>query len=299
MVHNPQTLTLSPNELARIVGVSESSIRRWVDDGLIRVIRTAGGHRRIPAADAIQFIRQQRMQIFYPEMLGLKDQEVPRGQNHNDLTGEILFSLLKNGQGDQFRSLLIRAYLNGVSPAELLDGPLWQALERIGVLWEHGEQGIFEEHQATTICIEAVSQLRRLIPGPPPGSPVALGGKPSGDPYFLPGLAVATVLAEAGYRSINLGPDTPVAVFHRAIEVSEPQLVWLSMTSDSGKDAIVRFIRQLQEPLEGRGIPVVVGGQAADHYAASLPSTVEHLLTLTDLKTFGTRLITKFQKKNA
>jgi excisionase family DNA binding protein len=50
--------TLSPRELAAAVGVSESSLKRWADEGRVKVARTAGGHRRIELAEAVRFIRQ-------------------------------------------------------------------------------------------------------------------------------------------------------------------------------------------------------------------------------------------------
>ena len=37
----------SPKEIAKALGVSQASIKRWVDRGLIEAEKTAGGHRRI------------------------------------------------------------------------------------------------------------------------------------------------------------------------------------------------------------------------------------------------------------
>jgi hypothetical protein len=63
-------------------------------------------------------------------------------------------------------------------PAALFDGPMTQALERLGMLWKQGEEGIYVEHMATHICIEAINQLRLLIPEAKSDAPVALGGLP-------------------------------------------------------------------------------------------------------------------------
>ena len=57
---------LTPKELAEAIGASESSIRRWVDTGDIRVARTAGGHRRITLSEAIRFIRQIEAPVVRP-----------------------------------------------------------------------------------------------------------------------------------------------------------------------------------------------------------------------------------------
>ena len=67
---------LSPRELADAIGASESSLKRWTDGGLIVATRTAGGHRRIPLAEAIRFIRETAQPVVRPEILGLGDIEI-------------------------------------------------------------------------------------------------------------------------------------------------------------------------------------------------------------------------------
>src|SRR4051794_17870331 len=62
---------LTPKELADAIGASESSLRRWVDGGRLRISRTAGGHRRIPVEEAVRFIRETGATLVRPEMLGL------------------------------------------------------------------------------------------------------------------------------------------------------------------------------------------------------------------------------------
>ena len=51
------TLLLTPHDLAEALGVSESSLKRWIDAGRIRASRTEGGHRRVALDDALAFIQ--------------------------------------------------------------------------------------------------------------------------------------------------------------------------------------------------------------------------------------------------
>src|SRR5215211_2356769 len=62
---------LTPKDLADAIGASESSLRRWVDSGRVKMSRTAGGHRRIPLAEAIRFIRETHATVVRPDLLGL------------------------------------------------------------------------------------------------------------------------------------------------------------------------------------------------------------------------------------
>jgi excisionase family DNA binding protein len=50
---------LSPRQVAEAIGVSESSLKRWCDSGLIPTRRTAGGHRRVPVAGVVAFLRER------------------------------------------------------------------------------------------------------------------------------------------------------------------------------------------------------------------------------------------------
>ena len=43
---------LSRRDVARLFGVSVSTVTRWAQRGLLPTVRTPGGHYRFPAADA-------------------------------------------------------------------------------------------------------------------------------------------------------------------------------------------------------------------------------------------------------
>ena len=42
---------LSRRDVARMFGVSTSTVTRWAQKGLLRTVRTPGGHYRFPAGD--------------------------------------------------------------------------------------------------------------------------------------------------------------------------------------------------------------------------------------------------------
>src|SRR4051812_21827012 len=67
---------LSPRELAGALGMSESSLKRWIDAGRIRATRTEGGHRRIALADALAFVRETGTPVVHPELLAMGEAPV-------------------------------------------------------------------------------------------------------------------------------------------------------------------------------------------------------------------------------
>jgi excisionase family DNA binding protein len=56
-VHDEEDELLSLSAAARLLQASESSVRRWADDGKLPVVRTPGGQRRFRRADVIALLR--------------------------------------------------------------------------------------------------------------------------------------------------------------------------------------------------------------------------------------------------
>lgn len=281
---------ISPRELAEAIGVSESSLKRWADDGQIQVSRTGGGHRRIAIGEAIRFVRAIRAPLVKPELLGLRDLS---SDSIAILTpespAERLFTHLREGMAREARALVLSLYLQGQSVAEIADGPIRLAMERLGELWKHDQCGIYVEHRATDICIQAVEQLRHLVE-PQQFHTVALGGAPPRDPYLLASLLVATALAAEGWHAINLGADTPFEALLRAIEVHDPRLVWISISSIGDIGEIDRGISVLAQRLSEHDATLALGGRALPTMTGLSRPNVHCCQTLADLITVAQKL---------
>ena len=145
---------LSPRELAQVIGVSESSLKRWADAGLLDVSRTAGGHRRIPLPEAVRFIRETRATVVRPDVLGLPDLDgsIDFAEEVRD-PGERLHQFLVDGQARAARAMILTLYLGGRTVAEICDEPIRFALGRIGELLHDRHEAIYLEHRATDVCV--------------------------------------------------------------------------------------------------------------------------------------------------
>ncbi len=251
---------LTPRQLAEAIGVSESSVKRWVDDGSIAATRTAGGHRRIPLPEAARYIRKSGAPVVRPDLLGLHDLEgIGESEVGLEGAGIRLFEYLRAGAAAEARGLVLSHYLEGRSVAEIVDGPLAEAMKKVGELWVSSSSGIFWEHRATQIAIEALDRLRLLL-GPREGAPAAVGGAPAGDRYILPSLAAAAVLEGEGLEATNLGPETPIDTLALAAEDLDARLVWLSVSFAADVEKLRRSLEALIPKLAGRNAILVVGG---------------------------------------
>lgn len=279
---------LSPKDLALAIGVSESSLKRWSDGGLLQVTRTAGGHRRITISEAIRFIRHTKSSVLRPDILDLPALESAAAQTHDDRTaGELMFQALRNGDGFKARGLMLSYYVAGRSLAWLFDGPIRSAMHQLGELWLHDPQGIFLEHRATDICIQGINRLRSVLGVPADGALKAVGGAVQGDPYILPSMMASCLLADLGCREVNLGPQTPLEVLWQAADHLDVQLVWLSCSQTDGNRMMCAGVLELADHLATRRVQLVLGGRGWGTLNAGSHANVHHLASMAELAAFA------------
>ncbi len=279
---------ISPRDLADILQVSESSVKRWADEGRIRATRTLGGHRRIAVSDAIDFVRRSGLPVAFPERLGLR---FPPPGASGGAGGESPFlGLLEKGDVSGALRWVMAEHFRGRSLAELADGPIAEAFHVIGEFWKQSPSGILVEHRAVQICGGAIRVIENSLPDPAETAPLALGGAPSDDIYALPSLLLSASLKEVGFRTVNLGPDLPFEALESGLHAYKPSLIWLSFSCRVPAKRREEFEAQLcrlAKEAASWGGRLVFGGReyAAFERAEALPN-VRALPTITDLIEF-------------
>lgn len=259
---------LSPKQVAASIGVSESSLKRWCDQGVIASEKTPGGHRRIRVGEVIRFLRDQSHPLVRPEVLGLP---VGSGQGARsiDKAHHALFEALREGDPELARRLVVDLYLSGASVVRLCEQLVTPALRDIGDGWECGQVEVYQEHRACEIVNRILYEVRTILPPPPRTAPVAIGGTPPGDSYRIATLMVELVLVDEGWNAISLGSDLPFATMAAAVARHEPALFWLSLSHvddpSTVRAGLEEFLRSTPESMH-----VVAGGQAAEGVVAGL-----------------------------
>jgi excisionase family DNA binding protein len=268
----------SPSQLAPMVGVSESTLKRWIDAGHLRAEKTPGGHRKISVADLLAFLRAQGRPVPSLEGLGVLVEQL--GAPDPAAGPETLAGLLLRGDGAVARGMILGRFKAGQGLDVMFDRLVAPAMAEVGTRWALGKVDVYEEHVATLRAWSILVELRGLLPTSPESAPLALGGAPEGDPYLLPTLMAELTLAEMGWRTVNLGPNTPAESFLQAMDRYKPHLVWLSITSLSPRPTFFDGYPRLFEAAESRGTRVALGGQG-------LTADLQDRLVAS---TFGTRL---------
>ncbi len=252
---------LTTRQAARALGVSEASLKRYCDRGLLPVIRTPGGHRRLPLNGVMQFVRRQRRQIVQPELLGLPAETTENAVSMPE-AADRMQAALEQGWVAECRQLAVTSYLDGQRVADICDRVIAPAFHALGERWSHGDLEVYEERRAVEICIRLLTELRLLLPDPRPDAPDAVGATLMDDPYSLPTTMVELALREAGWNAQSFGVGHPAATICRAIENVRPRLFWLSVSTIASEAEFVADYRRIYEVAMTTGAAVLVGGRA-------------------------------------
>lgn len=276
---------LTPKQVARAIGVSEASLKRWCDKGLLPTQRTAGGHRRLPLAGVLTFLRDSKRELVRPEVLGLPSTS---GQTEAVINRAVprLCDALQAGDEERVAAILFDLHLAGHNLDAIGDRLIGPAFEKIGHGWETGDIEVYEEHRGTEVCLRALHRFSQGLPAPPADAPLALGGTIAGDPYRLPTTLVELVLRQLGWRAESLGPDHPADTLLAALRTRKPRVLWLSVSWMRSREAFVAEYNRIFEAAHPMGVAVVVGGNALTEAVREEIRYAAYCDTLSHLQTF-------------
>ncbi len=280
-------------EVARLCRVSDATVKRWEDAGLLQSERTSGGHRRFRAEEVIRFQREQG--------LGLKqnhgDESVIKATNRirdkkNYSESTFLQSLI-DGCEEAATNIVITAHLEGKPLTEIIDRLICPAMQEIGELWHRGEISVTQEHLATRAAFSTVYKLRNALPIPEMKNGLAMCCAMEGDFHELPMLLAQIAIENEGLEVKNFGATTPLYCLADEVMRHSPNFVCISAAIINDLERLSRDYKNFREKIAKLKIPVLLGGKVfedehirkrfvSEFYVRSFTDVAEFARNLTD-----------------
>lgn len=232
-----KTIFITTKQAAKAMAVSESSIKRWIDDGTIKASRTPGGHRRIAIEELDSFLKETGRMI--------TDFQVFESSSCDLSSKAEILTLFQNklAEGDIFalRNLLRRMILSGDSFASICDDFIYPSFKSIRKKCSHPSEACTVLHRAIELikrllhetALEKTKKIETRIVF------ADIGYEVDGLPTFLAQYASQDAQVE------QLGTGVPIEVLLGTLRQSKPDLLWLSANGPFRKAKVSQYLEDL------------------------------------------------------
>ena len=249
--------TLTTKHVARLLSVSEATVKRWADQGVLMPEKTVGGHRRFSIESVAQLRRQRKLPAgtdAIPKAVKKNAKPLPSPDN--------FLQLLLAGDESEASAALVDAYLAHHSLESIFETTVTQAMHQVGDLWLQGSITVADEHMSTHVVLNAIQKLRGVIEPPEPNGLTATCCGIEGDLHELPVHLVALILESKGCQVINLGANTPLFALQEMVSRRRPQLICISAREIADLDRTAAEFAQLRRVANRLEAKIVLGGEA-------------------------------------
>lgn len=253
-----RAVNLTTKDVARLLKVSEATVKRWADSGALRLEKTVGGHRRFTVESVAQLRRERGLTRAL-----LRGKTAPRQKPLKPLqSAEALLQSLLAGDETGVAANLINSYLQRHALTAIFDATVTEAMHELGELWFKGDITVADEHLATQVLISALQKLRTVLEPADPNGRTAICCAMEGDLHEVPVHLVEIVLESKGWETVSLGPNTPLSALRDMVVQKRVQLVCISARSIADLHRATTEYAQLHKSASRIQAQLVIGGEA-------------------------------------
>jgi len=239
------------NEVASMLRVDKSTIKRWTDEGKLKCFRTPGGHRKFRADDVYNFMTQYNYGVSTLQVLPqLASDEViikriVQKKEYNVLTS-VCFSEAIKGKKDDLITLFVETHRAGLSIPHIFDFILRPTLKRINDTFNASKISFTENQLAYNTLSAAITQLTDNITRSPRNNKIIICASLEQEKTDVELKALIALLEVEGFTVLNLGPGLTADAINQMVFKLKPFAVCIHTTSASNVD---RFIDEVEKVL--------------------------------------------------
>ena len=253
-----------------MLGVHESSVKRWCNAEELECWLTPGGHRRIPVVALVAFGQRQGIALPlapFGEEAGRVWAALDRAHHQDDFEtlGDLAYEWIEQGRRRLPTRLIEYLGTEGFPLGTIMDRLVGPVMRRIGAGYMRGAVSIGDEHRMTQAMRDALVSLRAADASTQrsdgPARPVAVVGCARNEVHELGALMVRLVLEAEGWAVVYLGLNVPTEEFATQQIKHGATLMCISMMPPIGKaeaQTILHLLDQMYDP--ARPYRLALGG---------------------------------------
>jgi MerR family transcriptional regulator, light-induced transcriptional regulator len=234
----PASTPLTTRDVARDLGVSPATVKRWAETGTLPSVRTPGGHRRFQARD-VAAVRER----------------LSRSPGSLDAWVKRLLA-----DPDRALAAAVHSERERLGSWSAVADALGPVIHEIGRAWEAGELCIAEEHTASTRLTRTLARACERLE-PRASAPRALLATPAGEDHTLGLSLVELCMRERGWRASWAARSAPLEELLAAVGDGAVDVVALSASVASPPARLAAVVDALGPACRARGVALVVGGR--------------------------------------
>ena len=268
-------LLLTTTQVAELLSVHPSTVKRWCNEGELDFDTTAGGHRRLHLHDVVSLSRARSISTFLDPFAPYE--------------GHVWTAVNQAVQGGSFQRVnalamgwLMRGYVSrvaalftevgrhpGLSLTRFCDECVRGFMTEIGGGWRSGRLRVAEEHLASEALVEVLLRMRDAdsssLRRGAPRRPVAIVGCMEGVRHALGVQCVRLLLEQRGWEVFFLGADVPIEDFAAIQRSREAELVCVSFAPPTSAVDLTRAVRILGQFYKSeQPYTLALGGQVCE-----------------------------------
>lgn len=290
---------LSTQQVAALLNVTETTVKRWADEGEIVCSKTLGGHRKFLMNDVIRFAEENGIVMsgtMKPPMNArqIEQLEFAVYMKHYNKISEIFLEEALQADREGLEQLVLYLLQNHISFPTIADEVIRPALVSIGVQWAKGKLAIDQEHSASQAVTEAMIRVSSAIHRKPKNGLHAVCACPFGEYHEIGLRGLAYSLEGEGWNVNYTGANTPLDSLLTLISRTKPELLALSFTTMDDEVSIKKNLRTIGDTVHAnRGIFITGGFTSGrfkeeelgcDHIALSTTEAIAYVRDAFQLK---------------
>jgi methanogenic corrinoid protein MtbC1 len=260
-----QKTLLSTADIARLFNVTETTVKRWSDDGTLKCQKTPGGHRKFDIKQLVEFANAIGLDPTGTLSLD-QDQFAPAIQvavleRNLDTLSTIFVEKALSADRHDLHDFLSYLYQHRFQLWEICDFIIQRGFADIGSRWKKSEINIYHEHRASHETLDALARLQMEIIIKPTVDRQAVCACFEDEMHDIGLRCAANIIESEGWTVHFLGNRTPYRALVECIHDLHPDLVCLSTTYTEMTAGMVARLKDVRRLIHRSGGKLVLGGQ--------------------------------------